>query len=74
MRGAANANSHPRGSFLGGLRKLGATIEGTGFTFHSPLAEGWDRVGQLFDWTSTTESNDRRKVGWNQPQRNEVSE
>lgn len=33
-----------------------------GFTFYSPLAEGWFRGGQYFDWTSTTKNNNQRKV------------
>ena len=33
-----------------------------GFTFYSPLAEGWYRSGDYFEWTSTTRNNKGRRV------------
>jgi pimeloyl-ACP methyl ester carboxylesterase len=34
----------------------------TDFTFYSPLAEEWYRSGSYFEWTSTTQNNERRRV------------
>ena len=46
---------------MAGMARSARALQ-AGLTFYSPLAKEWFRGGKYFEWTSTTKTNDNRKV------------